>query len=168
MHMIKCCNLIPPPQKWMTKHEVQEFVTNDGMRKRAQIMKLDFGHIEFVCMNDFCVEQCDGHSCGVLACLKVMHCFGDIGSDYRAISKDPNLRSFIVRRYKELLEIYCLRKVNPSDWVHNVDEYPSSLIMIDPKEKIEQVSLSTIVIDHEEIKSDAKLKLDAKKIDGKN
>ena len=50
----------------------------DGMRKRVQIMKLDFGHVEFICMNDFFVKQFNGHSCGPLGCLKGMHCFGKI------------------------------------------------------------------------------------------
>jgi hypothetical protein len=129
VHTLKCVNLIPPLQKWSMKYEVNEVVTSEGMRKRAQIMKLDFGNIEFVCMNDFFIEQFDGHSCGPIACLKVMHCVGEIGDDYRQIAKGNNLRKFIVRRYKELVEKYRGHRVLPHEREHDMDEEARAIII---------------------------------------
>ena len=57
-------------------------------------------------MNAFFIEQNDGYSCGLIACLKVMHVFGQIGDNYNTVRAPQDIRNVTITKYHELLSLY--------------------------------------------------------------
>ena len=89
-------------------------------------------------------------------------CIGKIGDDYRQIAKGNNLRKFIVRRYKELVEMYQSHRVLPHEREHNMDE-EARAIVIDHEN--DPVKTTPIVVDKESNSNRQNKKNDVEEVD---